>query len=320
LGVVIVRSRLIGAMIVPSVRTGKDDGPDPSGPARNAGLSCSEEPEACMTRTRHRNDNGFVPTRRRFLIAAAQLAQAGLLAGCVAWQGQPDGSGNSASLAARLPETLPSRSLLGPGRHRLGLERERDSLLYIPPAPYPEDRASFLVTLHGAGGDAAGGLSLLVPLADEYGLVLLAPASRESTWDAVLRGRYGPDVAVINRALDKVFRTVPVNRERIGIAGFSDGASYALGLGLANGGIFRRIIAFSPGFVPPAPRLGRPAVFISHGEDDAVLPIGSTSRRIVPALRRDGYDVDYVEFPGRHTVPHGVAEKAAEWLGWDPAG
>ncbi|MFD1212123.1 alpha/beta hydrolase [Arthrobacter sp. GCM10027362] len=159
----------------------------------------------------------------------------------------------------------------------------------------------------------------MVRLADKYRLILLAPASRESTWDAIRHGRYGPDVAVIDRALDKVFRTVPINPERIGIAGFSDGASYALGLGLANGGIFRRVIAFSPGFIPPAPHTGKPSIFISHGIADTVLPIGSTSRRIVPVLRRDGYDVRYAEFAGGHTIPRDIAQEAVEWLGWGPA-
>ncbi|MGM0931010.1 MAG: alpha/beta hydrolase [Actinomycetota bacterium] len=253
-----------------------------------------------------------MPTRRRVLITSAQLLQAGLLAGCVAGQGQL--GQNAAALTARLPEAPPSRSLPGSGKYRLGLERERDSLLHIPPERRPGGRAGLRVSLHGAGGDASRGLSLLAPLADQFGLVLLAPASRGSTWDAVLNGSYGPDVSVIDRALDQVFRTVPVDPERIGIAGFSDGASYALGLGLANGGLFRRIIAFSPGFIPPAPRVGKPAVFVSHGEADPVLPIGSTSRRIVPALRRDGYDVDYAEFPGKHTIPADIVRGAVAWL------
>ena len=143
----------------------------------------------------------------------------------------------------------------------------------------------------------------------------LAPASRGSTWDAV-RGRYGPDVDVIDRALSQVFRTVAIDPERIGVAGFSDGASYALGLGLANGELFHRIIAFSPGFVPPARRVRNPAVFVSHGDDDRVLPVASTSRRIVPALRQAGYDVTYEEFDGGHTVPRDVAQLAVEWLDW----
>ncbi|WP_205761847.1 alpha/beta hydrolase [Arthrobacter mobilis] len=230
-----------------------------------------------------------------------------------------DESRSPASLVARPPGSHPPRSLPGPGKHLLGLEQVRDSLLYLPPALHSADPAGLLVILHGAGGDAAAGVSLLAPLADKYGLALLAPASRQSTWDAIRHG-YGPDVAVINRALDRVFRTIPVHPGQVGIAGFSDGASYALGLGLANGGLFRHIVAFSPGFIPPAPRVGKPAIFVSHGNNDSVLPIDSTSRKIVPALRRDGYDVTYREFDGGHTVTWESAREAVEWLGWEPPG
>ncbi|WP_439331130.1 alpha/beta hydrolase [Modestobacter altitudinis] len=155
---------------------------------------------------------------------------------------------------------------------------------------------------------------MLQPLADERGLLLLAPASRETTWDAIL-GAYGADAAVIDRALRQVFSGLAVDAGRVVIAGFSDGASYALGLGLANGDLFRRIVAFSPGFVPPGtPRRGSPPVFVSHGDADDVLPIDRTSRAIVPELRDDGYDVTYREFAGPHAVPPDIAREAVDWL------
>jgi phospholipase/carboxylesterase len=45
-----------------------------------------------------------------------------------------------------------------------------------------------------------------------------------------------------------------------------------------------------------------------------VLPIDNCSRRIVPLLRRGGYDVRYREFEGAHTVPPEIAREAAGWL------
>lgn len=141
--------------------------------------------------------------------------------------------------------------LRGPGTQPLELETYCDPLLYVPPGLRAGQPAPLVVALHGAGGVAEGALSLLQPFADEHRLVLLAPASRQATWDGI-RGGYGSDVGGIDRALDRVFRTVPVDPERVGIAGFSDGASYALGLGLANGELFHHLIAFSPGFIPPA--------------------------------------------------------------------
>jgi phospholipase/carboxylesterase len=100
----------------------------------------------------------------------------------------------------------------------------------------------------------------------------------------------------------------------VAISGFSDGASYALSVGLANGDVFSHVAAFSPGFVPRAVRVGRPRVFISHGTMDEVLPIASCSRRIVADIRRGGYDVRYDEFEGPHTVPVAVARAAIDWF------
>jgi len=51
----------------------------------------------------------------------------------------------------------------------------------------------------------------------------------------------------------------------VAIQGFSDGASYALSLGLTNGDLFTHVIAFSPGFAAPAEQRGRPRIYVSHG-------------------------------------------------------
>ena len=97
------------------------------------------------------------------------------------------------------------------------------------------------------------------------------------------------------------------------IGGFSDGATYALSLGLINGDLFRRIVAFSPGFVATGEHRGRPDVFVSHGERDDVLPIARTSRRITRDLTASGYAVTYREFDGGHTVPDAIARAGLEW-------
>jgi LysM repeat protein len=73
-------------------------------------------------------------------------------------------------------------------------------------------------------------------------------------------------------------------------------------------------MAFSPGFVAPAPAQGCPRVFVSHGTADTVLPIDQCSRRIVPRLRQASYDVTYQEFEGPHTVPPDIAQTAVAWF------
>jgi len=200
-----------------------------------------------------------------------------------------------------------------PGLHALGLAAGRDGLLYVP-AGYDTTRpAPLALMLHGAGGSARGALSPLLPLADASGLLLLAPDARERTWDVILGG-YGPDVAFIDRALTQTFARCVVDPARLAIGGFSDGASYALSVGLANGDLFTHIIAFSPGFVAPGDPRGRPGIYVSHGTRDAVLPIDICGRRVARQLRAEGYDLLYHEFDGPHTVPPEIAAEAAAWF------
>ncbi|MBA3260140.1 MAG: phospholipase [Gemmatimonadales bacterium] len=206
----------------------------------------------------------------------------------------------------------PPGATAGPGIQPLGLGSQRDGVVYAPPSYQAGRPAPLILTLHGAGGSARRSLPRLQPLADEHGLLLLSIDARDRTWDVVLRG-YGPDVAFIEAALAQTFSRYTVDPGRLAVEGFSDGASYALGLGLSNGDLFTHVLAFSPGFVPLVEDEGLPRVFISHGTGDPVLPIEQCSRRIVPELRRRRYDVRYVEFEGGHVVPPAIAR---EGLGW----
>jgi len=201
----------------------------------------------------------------------------------------------------------------GPGLHPLGLATERDGLVYVPASAPVDEAAPLIVLLHGAGGEAEGMLALLREAADDSGAILLIPESRRQTWDVITR-RYGPDVAFIDLALERLFAHRRIDPARIAIAGFSDGASYALSLGLINGDLFTHILAFAPGFMAPTDRNGRPRIYISHGVEDRVLPIDACSRRIVPQLRRGRYPVHYREFPGGHTVPPDIAREGMAFL------
>lgn len=199
------------------------------------------------------------------------------------------------------------------GLQNLGLTNGRDAVLYVPPTYRPETPARFVLMLHGAGGNGRNSLGMLRPYADQHSLILLAPDSRASTWDVIREG-YGPDVEYVNRALDIVFERYNVDPTHLAIEGFSDGASYALSLGITNGDLFTHIMAFSPGFMVPAAQRGRPRIFASHGTGDNVLNIDRTSRRIIPELQQAGYDVQYLEFTGPHTVPTDIVAEAIAWF------
>lgn len=199
------------------------------------------------------------------------------------------------------------------GLQPLGLATGRDGLLYVPTGYRPDRPAPMALMLHGAGGNAEGGLAPLQRLADDAGLILLSPASRRQTWDVIVGG-YGPDVAFIDRALEQTFERYAVDPARVAVGGFSDGASYALSVGITNGDLFTHVIALSPGFSAPASQEGAPRLFLSHGTRDEVLPIDACSRRIVREVRGAGYDVTYHEFDGPHTVPPEIARDAVGWF------
>jgi phospholipase/carboxylesterase len=221
-------------------------------------------------------------------------------------------AGKNREIEGRL-RARPSRSIVvgavDPSPERGGY------LLRVPSTCRAQRPAPLALLLHGATGHGRDALALLPDgLADAAGLILLAPTSREYTWDLLVGRRYGPDVAGIDRALEHTFSSYAVDPARVAVGGFSDGASYALSLGIANGDLFTHVLAFSPGFAAPPGRAGSPRIFVSHGIRDDVLPIDRCSRRVVPQLELAGYELRYREFEGGHEVPTEVAREAVDWF------
>jgi phospholipase/carboxylesterase len=206
--------------------------------------------------------------------------------------------------------TVPAPS----GMQTLPLGGKRDSYLYVPPRYDPRQPLPLVLLLHGAGGHAHDGMGILLRLADQAGLILLAPASAGSTWDIIAARAYGADVGLIDQALAHVFERYAIDPSRIAIGGFSDGASYALTLGMANGDLFTHVMAFSPGFIGPMNARGEPELYISHGTEDEILPVNPCSRSIVKQLELIGYKPHYVEFDGGHTIPPEAAQAAIAWF------
>ena len=221
-------------------------------------------------------------------------------------------------LSARPRAPRPSRTprALGVVPLRLTNGGGRDGLLYVPAGYRPNAPMALVVMLHGSDTSAKDALAPLQPLADSAGMIVLAPDSRERTWDIVL-GSFGADVAFIDRALDATFRNYAIDPGRIAIAGFSDGASEALSLGVTNGEMFTRIMAFSPGLIASTRGRGRPLIFDAYGDRDTVFP-SDINHAIVRRLRSAGYDVREREFADGHTIPPEVAKEAIDWLlsGW----
>lgn len=197
-----------------------------------------------------------------------------------------------------------------PGTHMLRLGSPRPARMRVTPGGR-NGRKALVVVLHGAGGSADDGLRAFASW-NARGLVLVAPASRGTTWSA-LRGS-DADLATVNAALARAYARCRIDQKRIAVGGFSDGGTYALSLGLASGDLFRSVIAFSPGGIVGGGQAGRPRFFVSHGTRDPILPIGRASNAIVRQLRSAGYPVTYRKFSGGHEVPREIGKAAQRWF------
>ncbi|HSM61751.1 MAG TPA: hypothetical protein VK849_13175 [Longimicrobiales bacterium] len=248
-------------------------------------------------------------SRRGFLATGlASLTLPSLLA-CLERGTGPTYDGNP-RLSARpgVPTEVPQIGATVPG-----IEIGRDAILYVPEGYDPDTPSPMMVALHGAGGSAAS-WSGFQPLCGGRNMILLAVDSRGSTWDRV-RGAFGPDVFYLDEVLAYTFARCRVDPDRLALAGFSDGASYALSLGVSNGDLFSHLIAFSPGFyLPAAERVGKPRVFVSHGGSDPIIAFQASRDHIVPMLQEEGFDVTFREFDGGHSVPETVATEALDWM------
>lgn len=222
----------------------------------------------------------------------------------------PTESAGSPKLTARpgTPQFVPSL-----GSSNLDIGDDRDGILFVPQSYNQNISMPLLILLHGAGGSSTN-WSNYFAIAEERRIIMLIPDSRSITWD-MIENDFGPDVDFLNKALEYTFEHCNIDPARISLGGFSDGASYALSLGLSNGDLFSHLIAYSPGFIQTSePIVGKPLIFISHGTEDQILPISSSRDRIVPYLENAGYDVTYQEFEDGHVLPSTISNQAMDWF------
>ena len=214
----------------------------------------------------------------------------------------------SARLHAR---PLKPTARVATGLHPLGLGRGRDGLLSVPVDYTGTKPIPLILMLHSSRGRA--GLEVFCDHAAKEGIAVVVPDSRGRTWDLLLNKSFGPDVEFLDRVLQSTFARVAVDPRHVAVAGFSDGASYALSLGLTNGDLFTHIMAYSPGLIEPSKLFGSPLIFITHGTSDQILPI-VVSRQFAPVLRKAGYSVIFREFDGGHYMKRALVMESLRWF------
>jgi phospholipase/carboxylesterase len=215
-------------------------------------------------------------------------------------------------LSFHLPP-VPTEAPLPPGRHGLTFPEGREAVLVVPEDLNLQAPVPLLVLFHGAGGEANKMLPHFVRWARARRFLLLAPQSMFPTWDIVIGG-HGPDLERLEAALLQVATHFAIDPAHLAFAGFSDGGSYALSVGVSNGDKVSHVIALSAGFMNTFVRHGSPKVFMAHGRSDSQLPMQTSARPHAMKLLEEGVDLTLLPFDGDHVIVPSVVERAIEFF------
>ena len=191
----------------------------------------------------------------------------------------------------------------------------------------PGRAESLVVFLHGYGADGND----LLGLADPFAAVLaraafVAPHAPEpcrvnpggrqwfpipgldgSSEQAMGRG-FAAAGDALHRFLDAEMDRLQLSADRVALVGFSQGTMMALQVGLRRGAELAGIVGYSGRLLQPerlaAEIRSRPAVFLSHGDADEMVPVASL-HEAVAALGALELAVRWRVAPG---VGHGIDE------------
>lgn len=251
-------------------------------------------------------------TRRDALRVLALASAAPFLGACEPPPVMPKPYLRSGRLLSRPAEPVETMAT-GITEHAIG---RSSAVIYVPPAVRPGSMVGLMLFLHGADRSVNAFVELHRPMLDANKVIMVAPyAAGGGSWDAVYGPGFVDDPRIIDEALAITYRSWNVDPARIACTGFSDGATFSLSLGLANGDLWKRLVAYSPGSLIVIEALGNPPILITHGTADTVLPVQASRNIIVPGLRARGYEVDYREFAGPHAVLGSAALEVVESIG-----
>lgn len=182
-----------------------------------------------------------------------------------------------------------------------------------PRAAYP------LVTVfHGAGRQDEMLAKVFGEAPERHQALFLIPRSVLPTWDLIAGGGRA-DLDFLEYAYDLICRRYPVDGKRQALMGYSDGASYALSVGLSNQRMFDAILCWAAGFTlvdrnafdPEAPK---PRIYLEHGTHDELFPFEKIAVPIRRNLEQAGYEVTVsVDQGGRHWPSSTFHSEALEW-------
>jgi predicted esterase len=200
------------------------------------------------------------------------------------------------------------------------LERGPARAVLLTPDEIEPDRLYPLVAvLHGAGRQDELLARACREEPERRQALFLIPRSVRPTWDLIAGGGR-PDLDFLEYAYDLIYRRYPVDPLRQALLGYSDGASYALSVGLANPRLFSAVMGWAAGFcafdpagaAAPGPR---PRILLEYGTHDPLFPFERVALPMRAELEARGYDVTFrVDEGGRHWPSSDFQPEALDWF------
>ncbi len=186
-----------------------------------------------------------------------------------------------------------------------------------------------LVLVHGLGADE-NDLAQLVAYLDADGRFVTvlprAPKPYGPGYQWYEFGANGPDPATFLESVDALDTLVDeacaehgLQRSEAVLAGFSQGASLMVALGLRSGSTRPAGILAMSGFLPEVEGLDYdwdtelPPVLVQHGSHDPMIPV-DRGRSAARTLAEHGAPTVYGEYPMAHQVALESVEQGAAWL------
>lgn len=192
-----------------------------------------------------------------------------------------------------------------------------------------------LVMLHGFGasGDDLVGLADELQHANTRYIVCAAPLQvgngGRAWWPLRNRPQYDenqvlstpePELSSARNAVLKLLSKLQQNYapKTVALLGFSQGAMLALDVALTASGV-SRVAVLSGSLIPDTvARLTReshptPAVFVSHGRQDGVLPFQAATA-LVSTLQARALDPEFHAFDGGHQIPREILPALKQFL------
>ncbi len=198
------------------------------------------------------------------------------------------------------------------------------AILLTPDEIDPGRRYPLFTVLHGAGRQDE---ALAVGYRREPArcqAFFLIPRSLEPTWDLIAGGERR-DLDFLEYAYDLIYRRYPIDALQQSLIGYSDGASYALSVGLCNASMFSALMVWAAGFLVLDPPTAdafrrspasepRPRIYLEYGTHDELFDFQQVAIPMRENLEKVGLDVTFsVDEGGRHWPSGSFHREALDW-------